>query len=176
MRKYALRVVKQRMVMPSGTITPVRASRRYQAALHELSAAGKQNNERTIADLQNTDPQNAELQIVYGRQTSGRLNRDELDVNPGCFRKCAQVAGIRGEDVVAVGCEAYHSGVNGIGLAAAGKQHPGSPSQSVVDGSDIGAGQEPGHGRLPSAAAAPDLGDHAAAGDRRASGETFALD
>ena len=50
-------------------------------------------------------------QIVYGRQTSGRLNRDELYVNLGCFRKCAQVAGIRGEDVVAVGCEAYHSGI-----------------------------------------------------------------
>ena len=45
-------------------------------------------------------------QIVYGRQASGRLNRDELYVNLGCFRKCAQVAGItgiRGEDVVAVG-------------------------------------------------------------------------
>jgi hypothetical protein len=59
-------------------------------------------------------------QIVHGRQTGGRLNRDELYVNLGCFRKCAQVAGIRGEDVVAVGCEAYHSGINGIGLARSG--------------------------------------------------------
>jgi hypothetical protein len=90
-------------------------------------------------------------QIVHGRQTGGRLNRDELYVNLGCFRKCAQIAGIRGEDVVAVGCEAYHSGINGIGLAAAGKQHPGSPSQPVVDGSDVGAGQE----RRPAGAAAP---------------------
>ncbi len=97
-------------------------------------------------------------------------------MNLGCFRKCAQVAGIRGEDVVAVGCEAHHSGINGIGLATAGEQHAGSPSQPVVDGSDVGAGQEPGQGRLPAAATAPDLGDHAAAGDRRASGETFALD
>ena len=78
-----------------------------------------------------------------------RLNRDELYVNPGCFRKCAQVAGIRGEDVVAVGCEAYHSGISGVGLATAGKQHPSSPRQRVIDGSDGGAGQEPGHGRLP---------------------------
>ncbi len=109
-------------------------------------------------------------QIVYGRQTSGRLSRDELHVNLGCLRKCVQVAGIRGEDVVAVGGEAYHSGIDAIGLAAAGKQHPGSPSQPVVDGSDVCAGQEPGHGRMPSAATAPDLGDHAAAGDRRASG------
>jgi hypothetical protein len=97
-------------------------------------------------------------------------------VNPGCFRECAQVAGSRGEDVVAVGCEAYHSGINGVGLSAAGRQHPGSPCQPVVDGSDGGADQEPGHGRLPSGTTAPDLGDHAAAGDRRASGETFALD
>jgi hypothetical protein len=31
------------------------------------------------------------------------LNRDELQVNPSCFGKCAQVGGIRGEEVVTVG-------------------------------------------------------------------------
>ena len=55
------------MVMPSGTITPVRASRRHQAALHELSEARKQNNELTIADLQDTDPQNAARRVVTRR-------------------------------------------------------------------------------------------------------------
>jgi hypothetical protein len=111
--------------------------------------------------------------LVTTRTTSSfRLNRDELYVNLGCFRKCAQVAGIRGEDVVAVGCQAHHGGIKGIGLAAAAKQHPGSPSQLVVDGSHVSTGQEPGHGRLSSAATAPDPGDHTAAGDRRASGET----
>jgi hypothetical protein len=104
------------------------------------------------------------------------LNRDELHVNLGCFRKCIQVVGIRGEDVVAIGGEAHYRGINGIGMATAAEQHPGSPSQPVVYGSDVGTGKELGQGRLPSATAAPDLSDHAAAGDGRASGETFALD
>ena len=42
-------------------------------------------------------------------------------MNLGCLRKCVQVAGILSEDVVAVGCQAHHGGINGIGLAAAGK-------------------------------------------------------
>lgn len=45
----------------------------------------------------------------------------------GCLRQCVQVARIGGEDVVAVGGEAYDAGIDGIdgiGLAASASRSP----------------------------------------------------
>jgi hypothetical protein len=42
---------------------------------------------------------------------------------PGSFSQDAQVTSIGGQDVVAGGSQAYHRGINGIGVSASGQQH-----------------------------------------------------
>jgi hypothetical protein len=54
-------------------------------------------------------------------------------VGLGGFGQYVQAAGTGSEDVVAVGGQAHHGGVDGIKAAAAGQQHSGEAAQPVID-------------------------------------------
>ena len=60
----------------------------------------------------------------------------------------AQVARTGDEDVITVGSQAHHLGIDHIGVAAAGQQHPGPPALAVIDRHNISASQ-PGQRRQP---------------------------
>ena len=64
------------------------------------------------------------------------------------FRQDPQAARIRGENVVAVGGQAHHSGAHRIPLATAGQQQPRPAPQRVIDRCDIGPGEQPGDWNL----------------------------
>ncbi|HEY2281851.1 MAG TPA: hypothetical protein VGI00_26105 [Streptosporangiaceae bacterium] len=87
-----------------------------------------------------------------------------------------QVARVRGEDVVAIGRQAYDSRVDGIGTPGSAEQYARSPPQTIVDGYDIDPGHQPGQRHRAPTASAPDLSHHPAAGDGGSAGQTFPLD
>lgn len=66
--------LKQKLTSQSAQVTAAEA--RYRAALIEVGVARKQKDQRTIADLQNTDPQDAELRRAADRY-AGTLGLDK---------------------------------------------------------------------------------------------------
>jgi hypothetical protein len=94
------------------------------------------------------------------------LDRDEVDVDISGFRQGPQVARIGGENIVAVGGQAHHGGVNRIWLATAGQQQPRPAPQQVIDRCDIGPGEQPGDWHLAATATTPDLRNHSPTGHR----------
>lgn len=96
-------------------------------------------------------------------------------MDAGGFRQAAQVAWIRGKDVAAISGQARHGGVDGIGLASAGQQHPRAATKIVIDRDDIGPGEQPRGWRLAPTAAAPHLRGHSPARHRHPAGEPLPL-
>ena len=81
------------------------------------------------------------LAMAHEQAAAGlELDRDEVDVDISGFRQGSQVARIRGENIVAVGGQAHHGGVNRIPLATAGQQQPRpAPSGSSIAATSVPA-------------------------------------
>jgi len=101
---------------------------------------------------------------------------DEVDVDPGDLGQGVQVARIGGEDVIAVGRQARHCGIDRVRLAAVAQQRPGPPTRAIIDRHQIGPGQPPTQRRLPASAAAQGLGHDSPARHRYPPRQTFPPD
>ena len=104
------------------------------------------------------------------------LHRDEFDVDARSLSQRPQVAGIGGEDVIAVCGQAHDRGVDRIGQAAAGQQHARPPPQVIIQRSDVDPRQQPSHRHLTAGPSAPYPGDHAAVAHWYAARQAFPLD
>ena len=83
---------------------------------------------------------------------------------------------VGGEDVVAVGGQARHGGIDCVRLAAMAQQHPAPPARAVINRHQVGPGQQPGQRHLPASAAAQGLGHHSPARHRRPPRQTLPPD
>jgi hypothetical protein len=87
----------------------------------------------------------------------------------------AQIARIRSQDHVAVGCEKYDRGIDDVGLFGVTEQHTDSPPELLVERHDLRCSKEASDGRLTPTSAPPYLSHDSTMRDRELSRYVFAL-